>query len=114
MKLRRFFYAKKLKKNTMNSQTLDKQFAVVEILCNKYLQKDRDATRLLNKIFNIVADFSLIDERAAADEEFDYAEELQELIFTSKMMYHQMQRHNLLLMGNYGEYVTNQQDKHAD
>lgn len=98
----------------MEKLDLHKPNSNVAILCEQYLLNDKDALSTLNKIIHLIADFSLIDERAAADEEFDYAEELQELIFTSKMMYHQMQRHNLLLMGNYGEYVTNQQDKHAD
>lgn len=98
----------------MEKLDLHKPNSNVAILCEQYLLNDKDALSTLNKIIHLIADFSLIDERAVDDEEFDYAEELQELIFTSKMMYHQMQRHNLLLMGNYGEYVTNQQDKHAD
>lgn len=85
----------------------------VAILCEQYLLNDKNALSTLNQIIHLIADFSLIDERAA-DEEFDYAEELQELIFAAKMMNHQMETHNLLLMGNYGEYVANQQDKHAD
>lgn len=98
----------------MDDVELDKQNSNVVILCEKYLQEDSSAMMLLNKIFNLVADFALIDERTVDDEEFDYAEELQELIFALKMLEHDLETHNLLLMGNYGEYVANQQDKHAD
>ena len=97
----------------MDDVELDKQNSNVVILCEKYLQEDRSAMMLLNQVIHLIADFALIDERAD-DEEFDYAEELQELIFAAKMMNHKMETHNLLLMGNYGEYVANQQDKHAD
>ena len=98
----------------MDDVELDKQNSNVVILCEKYLLEDSSAMMLLNQVIHLIADFALIDERAADDEEFDYAEELQELIFAAKMMNHQMETHNLLLMGNYGEYVANQQDKHAD
>ena len=100
MKLRRSFSARKLKKNTMDSQTLDKQFTAVALLCNKYLQKDLEAMRLLNKIFNNVADFALIDGKAE-DEEFDYAEEMQELIHDFKMLEKDLGKNGLLSMGNY-------------
>ena len=98
----------------MNDVELDKQNSNVAILCEQYLLNDKNALSTLNQVIHLIADFALIDERAADDEEFDYAEELQELIFAAKMMNHQMETHNLLLMGNYGEYVANQQDKHAD
>ena len=97
----------------MDDVELDKQNSNVVILCEKYLQEDSSAMMLLNQVIHLIADFALIDERAD-DEEFDYAEELLELIFAAKMMNHKMETHNLLLMGNYGEYVANQQDKHAD
>ncbi len=84
----------------MDSQTLDKQFTAVALLCNKYLQKDRDAMRLMNKIFNIVADFALIDGKAE-DDDFDYAEEMQELIHDSKMLEKDLGQNDLLSMGNY-------------
>lgn len=98
----------------MDDAEVDKQNSNVVILCENYLQEHSDAMILLNQVIHLIADFALIDERAADDDEFDYAEELQELIFASKMMYHKMERHNLLLMGNYGEYVANQQDKDFD
>lgn len=98
----------------MDDVELDKQNSNVVILCEKYLQEDSNAMMLLNKIFNLVADFALIDERTVDDDEFDYAEELQELIFALKMLEHDLETNNLLLMGNYGEYVANQQDKHSD
>ena len=97
----------------MDDVELDKQNSNVVILCEKYLQEDSSAMMLLNQVIHLIADFALIDERAD-DEEFDYAEEIQELIFAAKMMNHKMETHNLLLMGNYGEYVANQQDKHSD
>ena len=97
----------------MDDVELDKQNSNVVILCEKYLQEDSSAMMLLNQVIHLIADFALIDERAD-DEEFDYAEDLQELIFAAKMMNHKMETHNLLLMGNYGEYVANQQDKHSD
>ena len=84
----------------MDSQTLDKHFTSVEVLCNKYLQRDRDAMRLLNKIFNIVADFALIDGKSAVND-FDYLEELQELIHESKMLEKDLEQNNLLFMGDY-------------
>ena len=84
----------------MDSQTLDKQFTAVALLCNKYLQKDRDAMRLMNKIFNIVADFALIDGKVE-DDDFDYAEEMQELIHDSKMLEKDLGQNDLLSMGNY-------------
>ena len=98
----------------MKELDLNQQNSNVAILCEQYLLNDKRAVATLNQIVHLIADFSLIDERAADDDEFDYAEDLQELIFASKMMYHQMQKHNLLLMGNYGEHVANKQDKHSD
>ena len=98
----------------MESLDFDQQNSNVIILCEKYLQEDSSAMMLLNQIMNLVADFALIDERAADDDEFDYAEDLQELIYASKMMNHQMESHNLLLMGNYGEHVANKQDKYVN
>lgn len=98
----------------MEELDLNKQNSNVAVLCEQYLLDDKNALSTLNQVIHLIADFALIDERRVDDADFDYAEELQELIFASKMMYHQMQRHNLLLMGNYGEYVANQQDKHAD
>lgn len=84
----------------MDSQTLDKHFITVDALCNKYLQRDRDAMRLLNKIFNIVADFALIDGKSVGND-FDYVEELQELIYDAKMLEKDLEKNNLLFMGNY-------------
>jgi len=98
----------------MEELDLNQQNSNVAILCEKYLQQDYDATVLLNQIVNLIADFSLINERSADDDEFDYIAGMEELVLSSKMMTHEMQKHNLLLMGNYGEHVANKQDKHSD
>lgn len=98
----------------MDDAEFDKQNSNVVILCENYLQEDSNAMMLLNRIIHLMADFALIEERAFDDKEFDYAKELQELIFASKMMNHEMETHNLLLMGNYGEYVAKQQEKDFD
>ena len=55
---------------------------------------------MMNKIFNIVADFALIDGKAE-DDDFDYAEEMQELIHDSKMLEKDLGQNDLLSMGNY-------------
>jgi len=101
----------------MDDVELDKQNSNVVILCEKYLQEDSGAMMLLNKIINLVADFALIDERTALvddTDEFDYAEELQELVFALKMLEHDLETNNLLLLGDYAEHVSSNQDKHAD
>ena len=91
----------------MDSQTLDKQFTAVALLCNKYLQKDREAMRLLNKVLNMAADFAIIDHKVLdnpeneMDDYFDYAEEMQELIHELKMLEKDLERNELLSMGNY-------------
>jgi hypothetical protein len=98
----------------MDNVELDKQNSNVVILCEKYLQEDSGAMMLLNQIVNLIADFSLINERSDDDDEFDYIAGMEELVLSSKMMTHEMQKHNLLLMGNYGKHVANKQDKNAD
>ncbi len=103
--------------NTYNTETkmetldLDRHHAAVVILCEKYLQEDTDAMMLLNKILNLVADFALIDELSADNDEFDYAEEMQELIWATKNLNSDLERDDLLLMGNY---ATQLEEKNND
>ena len=92
----------------------DSQNSKVVILCEKYLQEDSDAMMLLNQIINHVADMALIDERNDGDDEFDYAEEMEDLISSMKLMNHSLESNNLLLMGNYSEHVANKQEKNHE
>ena len=75
---------------------------------------EMEFTEAESNMNDLVSEYQQYQDATADDEEFDYAEDLQELIFAAKMMNHKMETHNLLLMGNYGEYVANQQDKHSD
>ena len=93
-----------------NSMDFDSQNNYAVILCEKYLQEDSGAMMLLNQILNHVADMALIDERNDGDDEFDYAGEMADLISSMKLMNHSLESNNLLLMGNYSEYVANKQD----
>jgi hypothetical protein len=85
----------------METIDLNRHHSAVVVLCEKYLQQDTNAMMLLNKILNLVADFALIDELSADNDEFDYAEEMQELIWATKSLNSDLERDDLLLMGNY-------------
>jgi hypothetical protein len=90
----------------MEAHDLDRHHAAIVILCEKYLQEDADAMRLLNKIFTLVADFALIDELSADNDEFDYAEEMQELIWATKSLNSDLEREDLLRLGNYATQLV--------
>ena len=87
----------------MEAHDLNRHHPAVVILCEKYLQEDTDALMLLNKIMNLVADFALIDELSADNDEFDYAEEMQELIWATKNLNSDLERNDLLGMGDYAQ-----------
>ena len=89
----------------MEAHDLDRHHDAVVRLCEKYLQEDTDALMLLNKILNLVADFAMIDELSADNDEFDYAEEMQELIWATKNLNSDLERDDLLLMGNYAKQL---------
>lgn len=95
----------------MEAHDLDRHHPSVVILCEKYLQEDTGALMLLNKIFTLVADFALIDELSADNDEFDYAEEMQELIWATKSLNSDLERDDLLLLGNY---ATQLEEKNND
>jgi hypothetical protein len=90
----------------MEAHDLDRHHPAVVILCEKYLQEDTDAMMLLNKILNLVADFALIDELSADNDEFDYAEEMQELIWATKSLNSDLERDDLLRLGNYATQLV--------
>jgi len=95
----------------MDDVELDKQNSNVVILCEKYLQEDSGAMMLLNKIINLVADFALIDELSADNDEFDYNEELQELIWATKNLNSDLEQNDLLLMGDYAQKLQEKEEK---
>ena len=95
----------------MEAHDLDRHHATVVILCEKYLQEDTDALMLLNKILNLVADFALIDEISVDNDEFDYAEEMHELIWATKDLNSDLERNNLLLMGGYAQKLQEKEEK---
>jgi len=87
----------------MEAHDLDRHHPAVILLCEKYLQENMDALMLLNKILNLVADFAMIDELSADNDEFDYAEEMQELIWATKNLSSNLEQNDLLLMGDYAQ-----------
>ena len=95
----------------MEAHDLDRHHPAVVILCEKYLQEDNSAMMLLNKIINLVADFALIDELSADNDEFDYAEEMQELIWATKNLISDLEREDLLLMGDYAQKLQEREKK---
>jgi len=94
----------------MEAHDLDRHHPAVVILCEKYLQEDTDALMLLNKIMNLVADFAMIDELSADNDEFDYAEEMQELIWATKNLNSDLERDDLLLMGDYAQKLQEKEE----
>ncbi len=95
----------------MEAHDLDRHHPAVVILCEKYLQEDTDALMLLNKILNLVADFAIIDELSTDNDEFDYNEELQELIWETKSLNSDLERNNLLPMGDYAKQLQEREEK---
>ncbi len=95
----------------MEAHDLDRHHPAVVILCEKYLQEDTDALMLLNKILNLVADFAIIDELSTDNDEFDYNEELQELIWETKSLNSDLERNNLLPMGDYAKQLREREEK---
>ncbi|NBV83201.1 hypothetical protein EBR57_03665, partial [bacterium] len=85
----------------MNEQDFNRHDPAVVSLCEAYLQEDTDALRLLNKIMNLVADFALIDELSADNDEFDYAAEIEELVWAAKNLNNELERNDLLSMSDY-------------
>jgi hypothetical protein len=94
----------------MEAHDLDRHHPAVVLLCEKYLQENMDALLLLNKILNLVADFAMIDELSADNDEFDYAEELQELIWASKSLNSDLEQNDLLLMGDYAQKLQEKEE----
>jgi hypothetical protein len=94
----------------MDDIELDKQNSNVVILCEKYLQEDSGAMMLLNKIINLVADFAMIDELSADNDEFDYNDELQELIWETKSLSSNLEQNDLLLMGDYAQKLQEKEN----
>jgi len=95
----------------MEANDLDRHHPAVVLLCEKYLQENMDALMLLNKILNLVADFAMIDELAADNDEFDYAEEMQELIWATKSLSSDLEQNDLLLMGDYAQKLQEKEEK---
>jgi hypothetical protein len=95
----------------MNEHDFNRHDPAVVSLCEAYLQEDTDALRLLNKIMNLVADFALIDELSADNDEFDYAEEIKFLVWAAKRLHKSLDKHNLLGMG---DYVAKLQEKEEE
>lgn len=95
----------------MEAHDLDRHHPAVVLLCEKYLQEDTNALMLLNKIFALVADFALIDELSTDNDEFDYNEELQELIWETKSLNSDLERDDLLLMGDYAQKLQEREEK---
>jgi len=98
----------------MEAHDLDRHHAAVVFLCEKYLQEDTDALMLLNKIINLVADFALIDEISVDNDEFDYNEELHELIWATKDLNSDLERNNLLLMGDYAQKLQEKEESNGN
>ena len=94
----------------MEAHDLDRHHPAVVLLCEKYLQENMDALMLLNKILNLVADFAMIDELSADNDEFDYAEEMQELIWATKSLSSDLEQNNLLLMGDYAQKLQEKEN----
>jgi hypothetical protein len=59
---------------------------------------------------NLVADFAMIDELSADNDEFDYNEELQELIWETKSLNSDLERDDLLLMGDYAQKLQEKEN----
>jgi len=95
----------------METHDLDRHHPAVVLLCEKYLQENMDALMLLNKILNLVADFAMIDELSADNDEFDYAEEMQELIWATKSLSSDLEQNDLLLMGDYAQKLQEREEK---
>ena len=95
----------------MEAHDLDRHHDAVVRFCEKYLQEDTDALMLLNKIFTLVADLALIDELSADNDEFDYNEELQELIWETKSLNSDLERNDLLGMGDYAQKLQEREEK---
>ena len=98
----------------MEAHDLDRHHAAVVLLCEKYLQEDTDALMLLNKVLNLVADFAMIDKLSADNDEFDYNEELQELIWETKSLNSDLERNDLLGMGDYAQKLQEKEEKNND
>jgi hypothetical protein len=94
----------------MEAHDLDRHHPAVVLLCEKYLQENLDALMLLNKILNLVADFAMIDELSADNDEFDYAEEMQELIWATKSLSSDLEQNDLLLMGDYAQKLQEKEN----
>jgi len=94
----------------MEAHDLDRHHPAVVLLCEKYLQENMDALMLLNKILNLVADFAMIDELSADNDEFDYAEEMQELIWATKSLSSDLEQNDLLLMGDYAQKLQEKEN----
>jgi hypothetical protein len=94
----------------MEAHDLDRHHPAVVLLCEKYLQENMDALMLLNKILNLVADFAMIDELSADNDEFDYAEEMQELIWATKSLSSNLEQNDLLLMGDYAQKLQEKEN----
>jgi hypothetical protein len=95
----------------MEAHDLDRHHPAVVLLCEKYLQENMDALMLLNKILNLVADFAMIDELSVDNDEFDYAEEMQELIWATKSLRSNLEQNDLLLMGDYAQKLQEREEK---
>ncbi|NBR43403.1 MAG: hypothetical protein EBU04_11300 [Verrucomicrobia bacterium] len=91
----------------MEAHDLDRHHSSLVVLCEKYLQEDTDALRLLNKVLNLVADFAMIDELS---DEFDYNEELQELVWETKSLNNDLERNDLLVMGDYAQKLQEKEE----
>jgi len=91
----------------MEAHDLDRHHPSLVVLCEKYLQEDTDALRLLNKVLNLVADFAMIDELS---DEFDYNEELQELVWETKSLNNDLERNDLLVMGDYAQKLQEKEE----
>lgn len=76
--------------------------AAVRSLCEQYLQEEPKAVLLLNTLISYASDMALIDEKRE-DKDFDYAEEMQELVHAMKNMNKDLESHDLLIMGLYAK-----------
>lgn len=95
----------------MNEQDFNRHDPAVVSLCEAYLQEDTDALRLLNKIMNLVADFALIDELSADNDEFDYAAEIEELVWAAKNLNNELERNDLLSMSDYATQLQEKEEE---
>jgi actin-related protein len=95
----------------MNEHDLDRHDPAVVSLCEAYLQEDADAMMLLNRILNLVANFALIDELSADNDEFDYAAEIEELVWAAKNLNNELERNDLLSMSDYATQLQEKEEE---